>query len=73
LFDNSRKQAWKIQTASVNGWADVKSSHDGGSGSYQTDYYLTRAEATRELKDMPGSKRDYRIVSASTPAQDKLY
>ena len=74
LFGNRRSmKGWKIQTASVNGWADVKSSHDGGSGSYQTDYYLTRAEALREMKDFPGRKGSYRVVSATTPAQDDLY
>jgi hypothetical protein len=74
LFGNRRSmKGWKIQTASVNGWADVKSSHDGGSRSYQTDYYLTRAEALREMKDFPGRKGSYRVVSATTPAQDDLY
>lgn len=66
-------RGWKIQTASANGWADVKSS-DGGS--YKTDYYSSKAEAQSELAELAETRGDYdswRVVPASTRANDDIY
>lgn len=66
---------WKIQTASVNGWADIKVSDHGGP--YVAQPYDSAEEAGREMELLAGIHADdhesYRIVPASTPADDELY
>ena len=68
---------WKIQTASANGWADLKASIDGGP--YVPDLYDSKAEAQREMDDIVESTGSgdeygsYRVVPASTRANDDLY
>lgn len=77
----ARSGKWKIQIASVNGWADLKASIDGGP--YVPDLYDSKAEAQREVDDIVNSGFDntgsgsdyseYRVVPASTRANDDLY
>ncbi len=62
---------WKLQTASVNGWADLKVSSDNGK-TYKPLLFATRREAREERNDMP-NPREYRVVKASTPQDDDLY
>jgi hypothetical protein len=72
-----RSGKWKIQTASANGWADLKASIDGGP--YVPDLYDSKAEAQREMDDIVESTGSgdeygsYRVVPASTRANDDLY
>lgn len=62
---------WKIQTRSVNGWADLMASTDNGA-TYHPDLYRTKKEAMAERRDMP-NPREYRVVKASAPSDDNLY
>jgi hypothetical protein len=69
---------YKIQTGSVNGWGDVKSSTDGGP--YELDVYNTWEEAQAEIDScQPGEfnedyePSDYRIVPLHVEQQDDLY
>jgi len=72
-----RSGKWKIQIASANGWADLKASIDGGP--YVPDLYDSKAEAQREVDDIVESTGSgdeygsYRVVPASTRANDDLY
>lgn len=58
---------WKIQTASANGWADIKVSADGEN--YHDLHFDTKYEAEQEMKGMS----DCRAVPASTPQNDDIY
>lgn len=64
---------WKIQTRSVNGWADLKSSEDGGP--YVVDLYDSTSIAMEELDDLEKLNPDdfYRVVLESMPSDDDLY
>ena len=65
---------YKIQIASVHGYADVKSSDDDEN--YHLDLYRTKADAVAEMHDlskMMGGESDYRVVPSTTPADDELY
>jgi hypothetical protein len=69
---NSTK--WKIQTALYCGWADIKTSFDGGP--YVDDHYDTREEALSQMADFIHGEEDgtgYRVVEASVPQDDDLY
>lgn len=64
---------YKIQTRSVNGWADLKQTLDDGQ-TYIDEHFdtiheaLDGAAASREF-----TKASYRVVPASTPQDDDLY
>jgi hypothetical protein len=66
---------WKIQTASVNGWADVKVSVDDGP--YEDDHFNTIEEALAQMADYitcgSSDGTDYRVVQASVRQDDDLY
>lgn len=64
---------YKIQTRSVNGWADLKSSEDGGP--YVVDLYDSTSIAMEELDDLEKLNPDdfYRVVLESMPSDDDLY
>ena len=56
---------YKIQVQSVNGWADLKVSEDGGPCA--AELFGTIKEAREDLPE------DGRVVPEYTPAQDDLY
>lgn len=66
---------FKIQLWTTGGWADVKSSVDGGP--YVVDKYKTRREARAELEEMAEAggygARDMRVVPASAKADSDMY
>jgi len=63
---------WKIQTRSVNGWADLKSSE--GDQPYSVDLYDSVSLAMEELDDLETlSPGEYRVVLESMPSDDELY
>jgi hypothetical protein len=67
---------FKIQIASVGGWADLKESD--GQGSYEDCLFNTQDEAQAEIDSFPkdtegDSKDDWRIVPSTTEADDDLY
>jgi hypothetical protein len=64
---------WKIQTRSVNGWADLKSSEDGQP--YALDLYDSVSLAMEELDDLETLNPDdfYRVVAETMPSDDDLY
>ena len=66
---------WKIQTALYCGWADIKTSFDGGP--YVDDHYGTREEALSEMAQLvncfESDGTGYRVVEASVPQDDDLY
>ncbi len=62
---------WKIQTRSVNGWADLMVSSDNGA-TYNPELYATKKEAEAERREFP-NPREYRVVKASTRQDDNLY
>ena len=67
------RKGWKIQIVSSNGWADVKS---GNGGNYKTDYYSTKNDAqseVAELAEIHGDFDSFRVVPASTKADDDIY
>jgi len=61
---------FKVQIPSINGWADLKSSVDGGP--YEVELYDSEGAALSEVRDelKPG---EFRIVPSHTPADDDLY
>jgi hypothetical protein len=64
---------YKIQTRSVNGWADLKVSDDHEN--YSVELFDSIAEALHELNDL-GSLHGldhYRVVCQTMPADDNLY
>lgn len=65
---------YKIQTASVNGWADIKISDGTG---YVADLYATPEEATEEMQEMVNDRfneaSDFRVVTEDTEQDDDLY
>jgi hypothetical protein len=65
--------SYKIQTRSVNGWADIKV--EDNHGGYTTELFDTTADALIELRDLAkvGGVDMYRIVTDSMPADDDLY
>lgn len=67
---------WKIQSASVNGWADLKASID--SGPYVDDHYDTLGDALIELQEMilfsdSNDGTEFRVVKTSVPQDDDIY
>lgn len=66
---------WKIQTASVNGWADLMQ-NVGVRDEYIEDLYSTKEAAEEDMADMvagtDSSPEDYRVVESTTPADDNL-
>lgn len=68
-----RSSSWKIQVASPNGWADIKTQH--GDGKYVMQAYASAEDAGRELDLLAGIDREteYRIVHAATWSDDELY
>jgi len=62
---------WKIQTRSVNGWADLKTSDDGGP--YYLETYASLDEARAEIATMEQFGKGCRAVPEDTPADDELY
>jgi hypothetical protein len=65
------EESWKIQTASANGWADIKVSRDGEN--YHPFHFSSKAEADEEMNEMAMGEDGYRVVSVDTPQQDNLY
>ena len=67
---------WKIQTGSVNGWADLMQ-NVGDGDEYIEDLYTTKEAAEQEVADIvdgtDSSPEDYRVVESTTPADDNLY
>lgn len=61
---------WKIQAATANGWADLKSAVDDGPR--QDDFYDSEQEAERERRSLP-DPNSYRVVTSDTPQDDDLY
>ena len=69
---NSTK--YKIQTAFYCGWADIKTSFDGGP--YVDEHYDTIEEAIFEMGYFFYGEEDgtnYRVVEASVPQDYDLY
>jgi len=64
-----KESKWKIQTRSVNGWADLKVSVDGGP--YEVDL-MSCGEAHAKLRE-DYNYEDYRIVPENTGAEDDIY
>jgi len=66
---------WKIQTASANGWADLKVSVDGGP--YEDNHYDTLEEAIAELNNLitffESDGTDFRVVKANIQECRELY
>lgn len=67
---------WKIQSASVNGWADIKASTNGGP--YVDDHYDTIGDALIELQEMilfsdSNDGTEFRVVKTSVPQDDDIY
>jgi hypothetical protein len=63
---------WKIQTRSVNGWADLKSSEDNRP--YSVDLYDSVSLALVELHDLGEfDSGEYRVVAETMPSDDDLY
>lgn len=67
---------WKIQSASVNGWADLKASID--SGPYVDDHYDNIDDALVELREMilfsdSNDGTEFRVVKTSVPQEDDIY
>lgn len=64
---------YKIQTRSVNGWADLKVGDD--QGNYTLELYNTISEALAELNDLSTlhGKDHYRVVAETMPSDDDLY
>lgn len=66
---------WKIQTASVNGWADVKVSVDDGP--YEDEHFNTIEEALAEMADyitcLCSDGTDYRVVKVSVRQDEDIY
>lgn len=65
---------WKIQVGGIGGWADIKTSDDGG------PYYvlpMTHGQAVLEAdcmaEDLGHRRSHYRIVKLSTAADYDLY
>lgn len=70
------KTLWKIQTASVNGWADLMQ-NVGYRDEYIEDLYSTKEAAEEDMADIvagtDSSPKDYRVVESTTPQDDDLY
>ncbi len=67
---------WKIQTRSVNGWADLKISEDDGQH-FWPELFDSVSLALEELDEVArltlDDKDNYRVVMESTPSDDNLY
>ena len=65
---------WKIQTASANGWADIKSCSDD-CDTYTLATFATQADAEAEIIELAfnGDVGSWRAVPVDEPAQDDLY
>ena len=61
---------FKVQVRSVNGWADLKASVDGGS--YEVELYDSESAAHDDVSDEVDAD-GYRVVFSHTPADDDLY
>jgi hypothetical protein len=61
---------FKVQVRSINGWADLKASVDGGP--YLVELFDSAHEARADVGDEM-SADEYRIVPDDTPADDDLY
>lgn len=70
------KTLWKIQTRSVNGWADLMQ-NVGYRDEYIEDLYSTKEAAEEDMADIvagtDSSPEDYRVVDSTTPQDDDLY
>lgn len=69
---------YKIQTASVNGWADLKFTvRDHPHPTYAIEEFASKKEATQEITDIviatDGNFSEYRAVPIDTPQDDELY
>jgi len=68
-------KSFKIQTMSICGWSDLKSSTDGEK--YLTETYQTKKEAMSEIhsivEDTDSNIKDYRVVDSNTPEDFDLY
>lgn len=67
---------WKIQSHSVDGWADLKVSIDGGP--YVDDHYDNIDDALAELREMvlfsdSNDGTEFRVVKTSVPQEDDIY
>jgi hypothetical protein len=63
---------YKIQTQSVNGWADLKSNEDDQP--YSIELYDSVSLAMEELEDLEKlSPGEYRVVPETMPSNDELY
>lgn len=66
---------YKIQTASINGWADLKYSEDDGI-TYNVEAVTLQDgenEVRQLISDLDGSADEYRMVPFNTPSDDDLY
>jgi hypothetical protein len=61
---------FKVQIPSANGWADLKSSINGGP--YEVELYDSERAALDDVSDELHAD-GFRIVFADTPANDDLY
>ena len=64
---------YKIQTRSVNGWADLKIGDDNGN--YAVELFNTISDALAELYDLSTlhGLDHYRVVAETMPSDDDLY
>ena len=61
---------FKVQIPSINGWADLKSSINGGP--YEAELYDSERAALDDVSDELQAD-GFRIVFSNTPADDDLY
>jgi hypothetical protein len=64
-----KESKWKIQTRSVNGWADLKVSVDGGP--YEVEL-MSCGEAHAEVRE-EFNYSEYRVVPENTGSDDDIY
>jgi hypothetical protein len=62
---------WKIQIASVNGWADLKTSTNGAP--YEIDYFATAEEAIEYCEGLEFDWNETRVVPGNTPSDNESY
>lgn len=67
--------SYKIQLQTLWGWADLKSSEDGGD--YEVEFFDSVQDAQNELNDMVDSLNDspelYRVVGSNEKQDIDLY
>ncbi len=67
--------SYKIQLQTLWGWADLKSSEDGGD--YEVEFFDSVQDAQNELNDMVDSLNDspelYRVVSSNEKQDIDIY